>query len=430
MNVIARLWAAGHAAEDALAKLGTLFVDPDGKRFGWFNNESNGLVSWFPKVDSVGNRFTLNQGQRLSGTDSTGADNPIVLDWAQAGTLRIIDTTSNTVIGTFNISGQVFPLGASLGAGSAGNFNYLMNAAFQVRKSLITGPASYSTQDAGLLANGLLPASDTNGYWRSPVMLAPNWLAFRKNGAGKAAFSVVAGPDSIPAVRAITSGAVTGTGVRMYCYDYASLLQGPFSFSQMMNGPVGSQCTIRVLTELGGIVATKTITGTGAWHAESIDAFNLSNNGSKWLAVDVMYNPGANSIVEATWYAQKPQITLTPNPVPFQARAASVEKTYVASFYQEAKINFESSTNAPSQKAVINTNFVTGFGTPRVDYSFSTGESANVNADANVVSLLRPYTGNVSFNGGIGIPAPPSSLVAASVRINAYIVPDTDLELA
>lgn len=432
MKLVARLWSSGHASEDAQSPLGALLWDAIGRRLGVFNNEAGGVLSWYPRVNPVTNRLDLNQGQRLSGLDSSGAANAVVLDFSQAGTARFINANTNAVLATIGLTDQTFLSASSLSAGSNGNFNHIINAGLQVVSSLIAGPTSYSTQGPTLTATGKLFANDAAGYWRSPVVIAPNLYGWRKAGSyGNATFSLVTGAIGTRALSVDAVGAPSDLGARVYCLDYKALLGAPISFSERVKGPTGSQATVRIVTEQGGVVASQTVTGTGDWQTVTINAFSLLNNGSKWLAVDVLYNPGGNAPDAVTWQAEAWQITQSPIPMPFNTRPAVVEKTLLAPMFHEERLSFESSSLSPGQSKVITLGFLPGFGTPRTDYRASTGESVSfINENADNVVAIRRYTGNTTYNQGIGIPAPPSNLLAAEVRTRTFLIPSTDTDLA
>lgn len=290
-------------------------------RLGIWNNRG-GQYEWFPRLL---NNMILNPGQRLAGrvSDDTATNN-MMLDFSSPGLMRIIDTNSDTVIATFSSAGfaatAISPAPASSEALPFSN--KIANATLAFRRVLVPAAAEISTTDIA-----------------KPYCLAPNCLVYKKTGsAGTLSVSLQASskPDDLPVsagLRVMSQGSPNGSGIRFLIPGYSSVAGKNINFSLYHKGPSNLKFYLRIVTEIGGVVALQSVDGANVWTRGNV-AKLMPNDGSKWMAVDI-HCPSYNNPAYERWDFAGPQVNDTIQPWIFESRPMALEKQALSSLYHE-----------------------------------------------------------------------------------------------
>lgn len=415
MHIQFRIWSPGAAGEEP--KVGEPFYDPLTGRFGIFNSRFTGDladIEW--GLASVAGKLGVPKDYRLTGFTSGGILSNIQLDWSQAGKLRVLDANDGDIV-LMEVSateGAVFANASSITSGLPGPRNRIVNSGLSLRRSLIPNQASISTAAAARDYPGLRGV-ENEVYWDNPMLLAPNWFAWKvPDSDGDITFSLdtVSIPGGLgvsASVKAAATGAPNNSGVTVYDYDYGSLRGQIIRPSVFLRGTSGHLTVIRVRSSAGGLLMEKTVTGDNTWHQTTMDALLLPDDGSSWLAFDVLHNPGLASSA-SNWRAAAPQITIGATPSAYEVRSAAYERSFSAAFWRELLIDYDGLSQLASNSHLLD--FLPGVGVPMLDYAADDGTLMTFpSSDAARFTISR--------DGGGRTP----------VRIAAHLVPnDTEIQ--
>lgn len=416
MHIQVRTWAPGAVGE--VPNVGEPFFDPLTGRFGVFNSRFTGdeaVIEW--GFASVAEKIAIPKDYRFTGFTSGGALSNIHLDWSVTGKLRILDANdSDRVLMEISATdGAAFANLSSVTSGLPGPRNRIVNSGLSLRRSLIPNQTLIATTSPAR-ANPGLRGEENEVYWDNPMLLAPNWFAWKAPGSdGDITFSldtvsVPAGLGVSASIKAAAIGAPNNAGVTVYDYDYSSLrgqIIRPFAF---LRGTTNRQTVMRIRSSAGGLLMEKTVTGDNTWKQEIMDAMLLQDDGSSWLAFDVIHNPGFTSAVAANWWAAAPQITIGATPSAYEVRSAAYERSFAAAFWREMLIDYDGLSQLASNSHLLD--FLPGVGTPMLDYVADDGTLMTFpSSDSSRFTISR--------DGGGRTPA----------RIAAHLVPeDTEIK--
>lgn len=370
MHIQLRIWSAGAVGE--VPKVGEPFYDPIIGQFGVFNGRfanSEAIIEW--GLASVVNKLGVPKGYRLGGFDSTGGFNNIQLDWSVPGHLRIIDANdSDRVLADHSAAGSVFANAASETSGLPGPRNRVINSGLSVQRSLIPNQALISTT-SNARPNVGQRGIENESYWENPLLIAPNWFAWKAaDSDGDLTFSIDTvdkpAPGVAASIKVVASGAPNNSGLTVYDYDYDTLGGQIIRPSMLFKGTINHLATVRIRSQVGGLLDEFPITGTGSWVKAQLNGLLLPDDGSKWLAFDVLHNPGYSTPAASTWRVAAPQITIGATPSAYEVRNAAYERAFAAAIWREMLINYDGITELVSNTHTLG--FLPGVGTPMADY--------------------------------------------------------------
>lgn len=321
-HITFRIFSDSVPLETEMPEVGEPFWDPLKAAFGVFNGGA--VIKWFQRV--IGDVLALPIGVKAGGVDSTGALNPIRLDFSVANTFRILGP-NDTVIAEFTADASTFNTVASVQTGVPGVVNRLINAGLQCTANIFSPLWPVST--AGMVTGA------------APKLVAPNWMLWKTNSAfGDIAATLssdVPVADLAYSMRCRATGAPNSAGVRMFCYGYKQLRGKKISLSQWVKGPVGGKTKVRLITQQGTVLALLDVDGTDAWVRLLEQNIDIVDDGSTWMALDVVYVPGYNAATTQDWFVAGPQINVGTLAAAFENRPPEVEQNFVASIYQEVR---------------------------------------------------------------------------------------------
>ena len=347
MHITLRTWSPGHGSE--VPNVSEPFFDPTSSRIGVFNGRyisSVPQIEWGPRIDAVNASLLLNQGQALGGVDSNGGVNSVRLDWSVPGHLRVVDASnSNDVLFDIGADAQTLKAAASVQYGIPGPINRLLNSGLGLRRRLIANQAEMVTTNAARTNQGQRSTADA--YWDNQMLLSPNCFAWKAAGSvGTLTFSiddtdVPTSVGAVASVKVVSTDAPNDAGVTFYDYDYASARNREVRPTVYLKGDTGRATKIRLRSEAGGVLAEADVTGTGAWVRVSLPYVSLPDDGSSWLAFDVLQQPGNGDIASCTWRAAAPQISLGRGLTAYETRTVAMEASMASSIYREAYVAYD-----------------------------------------------------------------------------------------
>jgi hypothetical protein len=333
-----RIWKPGVSNEIPLP--GEPFADPDNSRIGMYFSGAPSNISWLPRFSN--SYVRLNQSQLLNGIDSGNVSNPVVLDWAENGVLKIRNTLTNKVYARFEEASQTFDNVLSVQTGLPGLVNSLINSGLSVSKGVNTDVGAINTLS---VFNRLI---------------APNWMVWRKTTLSAGSFAATLSTDVPAGIGATRSlkvdavGAPSSQGVRMFFFGPDMYAGQNMTLTVYHKGTlVGSQAKIRVETQSGGINHTATISYAASW-TRFTTTFTMPANPGKWLAVDVPFEPNFNTMDAGTWYFAAPQLSPSYLAGKYEARDAAIEKTLLRTMYSEGRHYFQANVPVRYQADLLN----------------------------------------------------------------------------
>ena len=395
-----RSWSPRATPATEIPAVGEPFWDNIRSCLGVFNNRG-GIVEWYPRVFDA---FILNRSQPLRGEDTSGNLNPIALDFNTSGRVSIVNTATGDVIAAFGPGGAAFMAVTSAPPAPVSSFmtNRLVNSGLNVPRRFLPSPTYINTDDDSFVSMNIIRP----GWHLWKATGSPGKLSLRVSTSDVPSIAGVQVPGIGASLVVTSSGAPTAAGVRLYCYDYASMRGRTLTASAYVKGPSLRKTQLRILTETGGVLATTTYIGTGSWERVFFP-FTTPSYTSKWLAFDALYNPGFDSGSLQDWYVSAPQINESSVIQPYEARSAEAERALLRSIYHESYRTHDE-TGSTTPKIYMLDLIDIGL-TPRLTYT----------ADDNT-SFLTPYIGPDYVRMNKTVPGGTSNL-----KLLAYLAPTT-----
>lgn len=314
--------------------IGELCYDDQKIRIGVFSNEDAKTIRWLQGFST--NQMFFDQGLQITGLDTLGNVNDIVLDWDTPGVLQIRAKQSGQVIVSISTNGVSFTQHNMNVATLSSGANRMINGDISILRK-VGHEDTFSTMDAQY-------------HW-----MAPNWLVWRDSGSSsiiQATFDtsdVLTSDVRLPRIITVHgSNNPENCGLRSFIYDYPEFAGSTIHVAIRIKGQESSTNKIRILSENSGSpLITSNITGTGEWETHVIPVY-LPADGSSWLAIDSLYEPGFESTGVTVWKVGGLQFGSGPQPGVFERRSLAVETQLVETIYQEGRVFIPDDTTIKS----------------------------------------------------------------------------------
>lgn len=267
------------------------------EKFGVFNGTK---MAWYPGVRATLKMMVMNTGQRLAGKDSTGANNPIVIDYSTPGSMKIVDTSSDTVLAEFNANGATY-----------------LNPIVQ---SVLPGGSLQRTSHPGFLPS--LFSSTTQSSDSFTGFVGPNTYLWKKaagsSGSAAVRYALKKGGGVLThssadqySLEFAVSAALNNIGLRSWLFDPSLAYDGFANKNKVFVsvwGPSGYANTLRI--GRAGVYASTTIIGNNNWQRVGLElpVHDITqsypyNAAFEPFAVDWFYNTTGG-----TWYLSEPTV--------------------------------------------------------------------------------------------------------------------------
>lgn len=295
--------------------------DPTASRFGVFNGRTPTAVEWYPCI--VGDKLLLNPNQTLGGKIAAGGENNLYFDFSVQNQLTLRNRSNGEVYATFSGAGASFNNLGVTGAQKPGMLNLLLNGSLNVKR----GNMPITTVDTGTEA-------------QRSTLVSPNWHLWKTAGtAGRIVLQYEANPitpfnPGVDVFLLNVSSAPNNSGLRTFLHGYSAIAGVACNFSFYFWAASGQTSYHRARTENGNTLFSKQITGNGAW--QRVDTtFTAADDGSRWAAFDVFYNPSGTVNSTQVWKGTCAQLQFGTTVSPFEQRPEAIERGLCDSIYRE-----------------------------------------------------------------------------------------------